>query len=108
MRRMSEELLEQLAGCWGEGGPDLRARPGKLYKGGGSTTSTNTNVNYSPEEAAKRAQVMDEATRVYNATAGTISNADYPGAKVAGFSPETIVAQNLAVQNAAGAQDSIN
>lgn len=108
MRRMSEELLEQLAGCWGEGGPDLRARPGKLYKGGGSTTSTNTNINYSPEEAAKRAQVMDEASRVYNATAGTISNADYPGAKVAGFSPETQVAQQLAVANAASAQNSIN
>lgn len=106
MRQCMEDKLEALADCWGEGGPDLRARPGKLYKGGGSTTSTT--VNYSPEEAAKRAQVMDEATRIYNATGSTLANSAYPGAKVAGFSPETIVAQNLAVQNAAGAQDSID
>ena len=108
MRLNLEDRLEALAGCWGEGGPDLRARPGKLYKGGGSTTSTNTNVNYSPEEAAKRTQVMDEATKIYNATGSTLANSAYPGAKVAGFSPETLVAQNLAVANAAGAQDSIN
>ena len=108
MRLNLEDRLEALAGCWGEGGPDLRARPGKPYKGGGSTTSTNTNVNYSPEEAARRTQVMDEATRIYEATGSTIANSAYPGAKVAGFSPETIAAQNLAVQNAAGAQDSIN
>ena len=106
MRRMSEELLEQLAGCWGEGGPDLRARPRKLYKGGGTTTSTT--VNYSPEEAARRTQVMDEAQKIYEATGSTIANSTYPGAKVAGFSPETIAAQNLAVKNAAGAQDSID
>lgn len=108
MRLNLEDRLEALAGCWGEGGPDLRARPGKLYKGDGSTTSTNTTVNYSPEEAAKRAQVMDEATKIYKATKDTIANSAYPGAKVAEFSPETIAAQNLAVQNAAGAQASID
>lgn len=75
--------------------------------GGGSTTSTNTNVNYSPEEAAKRAQVMDEAQKVYNQTSGQMSSAEYPGAKPVGFSPETTVAQNLAVQNAASAQNSV-
>lgn len=76
--------------------------------GGSDTTSTNTNVNYSPEEAAKRAQVMGEAERVYGATGGTIANSAYPGAKVAGFSPETQAAQQLAVQNAAQSQGTIN
>lgn len=76
--------------------------------GGQNTTSTNTNVNYSPEEAAKRAQVMSEAARVYEATGGTIANSAYPGAKVAGFSPETQAAQQLAVGNAAQSQGTIN
>lgn len=77
--------------------------------GGGNTTSTGTttSVNYSPEEAARRAQVMDEAQRVYNATGGQISGSSYPGSAPAGFSPETIVSQNLAVQNAAAAQDQV-
>ena len=77
--------------------------------GGGNTTSTGTttSVNYSPEEAARRAQVMDEAQRVYNATGGQISGSNYPGSAPAGFSPETIVSQNLAVQNAAAAQDQV-
>ncbi len=94
-------------------GGDVRATPkGKLYfkggGGGGSTTSTNTTQNYSPEEAARRTQVMDEAKRIYDATSGTISGSPYPGPQVVGFSPETQVAQNLAVNNAAAAQDSIN
>lgn len=78
--------------------------------GGGNTTSTGTttSVNYSPEEAARRAQVMDEAQRVYNATSGQVANSPYPGAKPVGFSPETVVSQQLAVQNAAGAQDQVN
>jgi hypothetical protein len=74
--------------------------------GGGDTTSTS--VNYSPEEAAKRAAVMNEAQRIYDETGKSLANAPYPGAKVASFSPETQVAQNLAVQNAASAQNSVN
>lgn len=76
--------------------------------GGGGGHSTSTSVNYSPEEAARRAQVMDEATRIYNQTAPGISSSEYPGAKPVDFSAETKVAQNLAVSNAAAAQDSIN
>ena len=76
--------------------------------GGGTTKSTSTNINYSPEEAAQRAKVMEEATRVYDATGGTIANSAYPGAKVAGFSPETEMAQRLAVGNAAQSQNTIN
>ena len=76
--------------------------------GSGGGTTTSTNVNYSPEEAARRTQVMDEASRIYQASAPAISGAAYPGAAVAPFSPETQVAQQLAVQNAASAQDSIS
>lgn len=78
--------------------------------GGGNTTSTGTTttMNYSPEEAARRAQVMDEAQRVYQATGGQISNAAYPGSAPAPFSRETEVSQQLAVQNAAAAQDQVN
>jgi len=75
---------------------------------GGGGKSSSTTVNYSPEEAAKRAQVMDEATNIYNATKGQLGNSKYPGAQVAPFANETLVAQNLAVSNAAAAQDSIN
>lgn len=90
------ERLESSKYCFGGGG------------GGKSTsTGTTTNVNYSPEEAARRAQVMDEAQRVYNSNSGTIANSSYPGSAPVGFSPETQVSQNLAIQNAAAAQDQV-
>ena len=76
--------------------------------GGGGGDTTATTINYSPEEAARRAQVMDEAAKLYWQTGPVISNAGYPGAKPVGFSQATTTAQNLAVQNAAAAQDSIN
>lgn len=99
--RRGEEWLERRISdakyCFGGGG-------------GGNTTSTGTttNLNYSPEEAARRAQVMDEAQRVYQATGGNISNSTYPGSAPVEFSPETIVSQKLAVQNAAAAQAQVN
>ena len=37
--------------------------------GGGGGSSTKTQQNYSPEEAARRAQIMGEAERIYNQTA---------------------------------------
>lgn len=102
--RSRQDVLEALAGCWSEGGPDLRARPGKFYKGGSQST-TSTNINYSPEEAARRSQVMDEATRVYNQTAGTISSAGYPGPVPVGASADTTAAQQMTRNTAAqGAQ----
>ena len=76
--------------------------------GGGGGHSTTTSVNYSPEEAARRAQVMDAASNIFQNTVGPLSSSAYPGAKPVGFSPETVTAQNLAVQNAAAAQDQIN
>jgi hypothetical protein len=75
--------------------------------GGGSSANTTTNVNYSPEESARRTQAMDEAQRIYNATSTQVGPGSYPGAKPVAFSPETQVAQNVAVQNAAAAQDQI-
>ncbi len=65
-------------------------------KGGGSPSSTTTvNQLFSPEEAARRAKVMEEAERLYGTTAGTISNAPYPGATPVGPSPDTLAAQNF-------------
>lgn len=55
-------------------------------KGGGSTT--NTTINYSPEEAARRALVMSEAERIYGQQAGSAA-AHAP----AGASPDTLAAQ---------------
>lgn len=77
-----------------------------MSSGGGKTSSTTTATtqNYSPEEAARRAQVMDEANRIYNQTAPTISSAAYPGAQVAPFSAESVAAQNLAATNAGNQQ----
>ena len=48
--------------------------------GGGSTKSVTQ--NFSPEEAARRTQIMDEALRIY----GLQKNAtgQYPGAKPVG------------------------
>jgi len=100
------DLLESLAGCWTEGGPDLRAGGSKRYKGGSQST-TSTNINYSPEEAARRSQVMDEATRVYNQTAGTISSSAYPGSVPVGASPETQAAQGMVMNTVGNTQGNL-
>lgn len=68
--------------------------------GGSDSTTTATTQNYSPEEAAQRAKVQEEASRIYGATAPSISGAAYPGAQVQPFSATTIAAQDLAIQNA--------
>lgn len=79
------------------------------YNGGSKPqTSTSTTQNYSPEEAARRTQVMDEALKVYRQTAPQIAASGYPGAKPVPFSQETTAAQNLAIQNAYGAQQGID
>lgn len=62
---------------------------------GGPTTSTTTQQNYSPEEAAQRAQVQQEAARIYGNTASTISSSPYPGARPVGLSPESTQAQSM-------------
>lgn len=75
--------------------------------GGGNTTSTTTNVNYSPEEAARRAQVMDEAARIYGQTQPQLSRSNYPGSVPVPFSMESLAAQNMATQAAFNAQPAI-
>lgn len=87
---------------------ELSQRGGYRKGGGGGGSSTNTTQNYSPEEAARRTQVMDEAKRIYEETAPTISSAAYPGAAVVPFSQHTLAAQQLATRNAEQAQGSID
>lgn len=60
--------------------------------GGGSTKSTNVTQNYSPEEAARRSMVMDEAKLIYDANKGRVGA--YPGAQPIGPSQETLFAEN--------------
>jgi hypothetical protein len=70
--------------------------------GGGSGKTTSTTQNYSPEEAARRARVMDEAGAVYSNVKDTTANAPYPGAGPVGFSPESQLAQQYVTNYASG------
>lgn len=67
--------------------------------GGGKGSTTNTTVNYSPEEAARRAQLMDAAMQQYAAAPNLTGQ--YPGAAPVGFSADTLAAQELMRQSAA-------
>lgn len=64
--------------------------------GGGKSTSTT--LNYSPEEAARRTQVMDEASRIYRATKGQVGF--YPGAVPVGADVATLAGQQHLLQAA--------
>lgn len=70
-------------------------RKRRFKGGGGGGSSTQTVQNFSPEEAARRGRVQDEAQRIYNATAGSISSSPYPGSQVVPFSPETLAGQQF-------------
>lgn len=70
--------------------------------GGGQTSTTTTAVNYSPEEAAQRAKVQEEAARIYGQTAETITGSPYPGSVPVGFSPETMAARGMISNYATG------
>lgn len=65
------------------------------YKGDGGGSTTSTTQNYSPEEAAQRAQVQSEASRIYGQTKGTIANSPYPGSQVVPYSSDTYAGQQL-------------
>lgn len=101
---ISRQQLER----WGEpfGECCTQQLPGKIMRygggGGGKTTSTNTStsINYSPEEAARRSQVMDEAQRIYWGTAGQAAAGGYPGAAPVGQDWNTTVGQDLMRQGA--------
>lgn len=65
--------------------------------GGGSTKSTSTTQNYSPEEAARRAQVMDQAQSIYNQTKGSYQPGTYPGAQPVPFDYWSLTGQGSAI-----------
>lgn len=70
----------------------------RVYEtGGGSAPSstTSTTQNFSPEEAAQRAKVQDEANRIYGQTADSLTAAGYPGSKPVPFSDATTQAQGM-------------
>lgn len=84
----------------GEAWQDLRLEnAGYCFGGGGSgdsqNTTTATTMNFSPEEAARRTQVMDEAQRMYWATAGQTGSSQYPGSAPVAVSAETYAGQDL-------------
>jgi len=66
----SRRQLEQLGEPFGESCTRMELGHRRIYGGGGSGggSSTSTQINYSPEEAARRTQVMDESQRIYNQT----------------------------------------
>lgn len=76
----------------------------RVYEKGGDGGGTSTTVtqNFSPEEAAQRAKVQEEAARIYAQSAGQIAGAPYPGAKPSPFSQESIHAQNALTNYALG------
>lgn len=81
--------------------------------GGGKTSSKNVTQNYSPEEAARRALVMDEAKIIYDATKN--QGQTYPGAAPIAPSAETLSAENYLraivpgqIQNVASLNNAVN
>lgn len=79
----------------------------RLYSGGGGggqTSSTQVVQNYSPEEAARRTQVMDEAQRIYQAqqAAGTWNGMVNPAPRPVGPSDATQQAQQMITNAATG------
>lgn len=80
-------------------------------RGGGHTTSITQ--NYSPEEAARRALVMDEARLIYDANKNRVGA--YPGARPIQPTQETLAAENYLralvpgqVQNVASLNNAVN
>lgn len=85
-----QELRLETAGyCFGGGGG-----------GDNQTTATTTNISYSPEEAQRRATVMDEANRIYNASYPQMTASGYPGATPVGQDWNTLAGQDLMRQGA--------
>ncbi len=76
--------------------------PGRsmMNGGGGGGDTTSTSIQYSPEEAARRTQVMDEAQRIYKQSAPQMTGAAYPGATPVGVSADTLKGQELTRQGA--------
>ena len=106
---ISRRLLEWLGEPLGDA--ITRVEGHRLILGGGGggskNTTTSTSINYSPEEAARRTQVMDEAQRIYQQNQGAV-NAGYPGPAPVGQDWATSAAQNQAIANAGQAQGQVN
>lgn len=66
--------------------------------GGGGSKSTTVSQNYSPEEAARRAQVMGEAQNIYNQTAPQYAQSGYPGSQPVPFDYYSLAGQGSALQ----------
>jgi hypothetical protein len=76
----------------------------RRWKGGSAPTSSTTVAqNFSPEEAAARKAVMDQAAAVFNQNNQQLSNSPYPGSVPVGASAATGQAMGAATQ-AAGSQ----
>lgn len=78
-----------------------------LEKGGAGNTTTTTQ-NFSPEEAAQRARVQEEAARIYGQTAQSISTSQYPGPQPQQPSAWTVAGQNTLAQQGGVAQGQAN
>lgn len=76
----------------------------RLYGGGGGQPQSTTTVqqNYSPEEAARRVQVMDRAQEIYTQQQPLWASMINPAARPVGPSAETTQAQSMITQAATG------
>lgn len=70
---------------------------------GRQSSSTTSQVSYSPQEEARRQQVFDIGSGLYNTMAP--SAGEYRGPTPVGFDPATAMAQGLQFQNAGFAQN---
>lgn len=87
-----DDLLEELAACnlEAQGGPDLRARPGKLHKGGGSSSSsTQTTQNID------RRLVVGEGAVGFSSDGGTYEVNILDQGAIAGAKEAIFAALNL-------------
>jgi hypothetical protein len=107
---LSRRQLERLGEPFGVSCTRMEAGRRMIYGGGGGGggNTTATTINYSPEEAARRSQVMDEAQRIYGASAPQMSGAGYPGATPVGMDWNTAQGQELMRQGAGTIANQIN
>ena len=78
----------------------------RLYGGGDApapaSSTTTVQQQYSPEEAARRAKLMDTAEGIYNSQQGQWNSMINPAAKPVGASADTLTGQNMVRSAALG------
>jgi hypothetical protein len=79
-----------------------------LWQKGGATNTTSTVNQFSEAESAKRAQVADEATLIYNQSAPQMTAAGYPGAAPVPVDWNTYAGQDLTRAGAGEILQSLN